>query len=245
MKKFFPVLPKDKASSSESNKVIDFEILETDPSRRPAISSYHPDIQNDVRKAYLKKGPHQPVNFDFPWTTFGRQRRRFGKHWFDLYNWLEYSESSDKGYCLPCFLFKNVSKCGGNHFVGEGFNDWKNPQRLLSHVTDPFSSHTDCVQMGHNLMNPKQSIGVAFAKQNKTTNVNYRVRVTTSLVGVKYLLRCGFPFRGSKESSDALYKGPFLELIDAFKEINEDVANVLNSAPLNNLMTCSIIICSI
>jgi hypothetical protein len=37
MKKFFSVLPKDKASSSESNKVIDFEILETDPSRRPAI----------------------------------------------------------------------------------------------------------------------------------------------------------------------------------------------------------------
>jgi hypothetical protein len=66
MKKFFPVLPKDKASSSESNTVIDFEILETDPSRRPAISSYHPNIQNDVRKAYLKKGPHQPINFDFP-----------------------------------------------------------------------------------------------------------------------------------------------------------------------------------
>jgi hypothetical protein len=38
MKKFFPVMPRDKASSnSESNKVIDFEILETDPSRRPAI----------------------------------------------------------------------------------------------------------------------------------------------------------------------------------------------------------------
>jgi len=57
MKIFFPVMPKDKASSSnsESNKVIDFEILETDPSRRPAISSYHPDIQDNVRKAYLEK----------------------------------------------------------------------------------------------------------------------------------------------------------------------------------------------
>jgi len=49
-------------------------------------------------------------------------------------------------------------------------------------------------------MNPKQSIGAAFAKQNKTTNVNYRVWVTTSLINVKYLLRCGFPFRGSHES---------------------------------------------
>jgi hypothetical protein len=49
-------------------------------------------------------------------------------------------------------------------------------------------------------MNPKQSIGAAFAKQNKTTNVNYRVRVTTSLIKVKYLLQCGFLFRGSHES---------------------------------------------
>jgi len=69
-------MPKDKASSSnsESNKVIDFEILETDPSRRPAISSYHPDIHDDVRKTYLKKGPDQPVNFDFPWIRFGKKK---------------------------------------------------------------------------------------------------------------------------------------------------------------------------
>jgi len=101
--------------------------LKIDPSRRPAISSYHPDLQDDVRKTYLKKGPHQPFNFYLPWTYFGRQRRRFGKHWFGLHSWLEYSESSDSGYCLSCFLFKNVSSYGGNHFVGDGFKDWKNP----------------------------------------------------------------------------------------------------------------------
>jgi len=99
-------MPKDKASSSEINKVIDLKILETDPSRIPPISSYHPDLQDDVRKAYLKKGLHQPVNFDFPWTNFGKQRRRFGKHWFGLHNWLEYCESSDSGYCLPFFYLK-------------------------------------------------------------------------------------------------------------------------------------------
>lgn len=43
-------------STSENNKVIDNEILETDHSRKPSISKYHSNIQNDVRKSYLKKG---------------------------------------------------------------------------------------------------------------------------------------------------------------------------------------------
>jgi len=92
--------------------------------------------------------------------------------------------------------------------------------------------------MSHNLMNPNQSIGAEFAKQNKTTNVNYRVRVNISLIATKYLLRCGFPFRGSYESCDSLFKGPFLEMLDALKESNEVLANVLDCALANNLMTC-------
>ena len=87
-------------------------------------------------------------------------------------------------------------------------------------------------------MNPKQSIGVVFANQDKTANVNYRIRVTTSLIATKFLLRFGFPFRGSSESRDSLFKGPFLEMLDALKESNEGVANVLDCTPRNNLMTC-------
>jgi len=29
------------------------------------------------------------------------------------------------------FLFKNLPKYGGDHFVGDGFNDWKNPQKIV------------------------------------------------------------------------------------------------------------------
>ncbi|CAI8583616.1 unnamed protein product [Vicia faba] len=62
MKKFFHVLSRDKATSSinleasetqhpsESIKVVDYELLETDPGIRPPISSYHHDIQNEVIK---------------------------------------------------------------------------------------------------------------------------------------------------------------------------------------------------
>ncbi|KAG5094901.1 hypothetical protein JHK84_050489 [Glycine max] len=55
-------LERDKATSSvnleasetqnpsEIIKVVDYELLETDPGIRPPISSYHPDIQNEVIK---------------------------------------------------------------------------------------------------------------------------------------------------------------------------------------------------
>ncbi|KAH1262735.1 Zinc finger MYM-type protein 1 [Glycine max] len=249
MKKFFPALSRDKATSSinleasetqhpsESIKVVDYELLETDPGIRPPISSYHPDIQNEVRKTYLKIGRHQPPhNFIYPWSLIGNQRRRFGKNWFNLYNWIDYSESKDLAFCLPCFLFKNVSKYGGDHFVTKGFSDWKNSQRLANHATSS-NSHVDCVHMSYALMNPNQSIKAAFVNQTKQMNSEYCVRVNTSLIATKFLLRCGMPFRGSDESFNSLFKGSFLELVDTLKEINPEITNVIDYAMGNNFMT--------
>ncbi|KAL5130844.1 Zinc finger MYM-type protein 1 [Glycine soja] len=189
MKKFFPVLSRDKSTSSvnleasktqhpsESIKVVDYELLETNPGIRPPISNYHPDIQNE-----------------------------------------------------------NVSKYGVDHFVTEGFSDWKNSQRLANHDTSS-NSHVDCVHMSYALMNPNQSIKAAFVNQTKQMNYEYRVRVNTSLIATKFLLRCGMPFRGSDESFNSLFKGPFLELVDTLKEINPEIANVIDCAPGNNFMT--------
>ncbi|XP_045797831.1 uncharacterized protein LOC123892019 [Trifolium pratense] len=249
MKKFFPVLSRDKASSSatveateiqhpsEGSKVVDYELLETDPGIKPPISNYHPDIQNEVRKAYLKIGRHKPPhNFAYTWSVQGSQRRRFSKNWFDLYDWIEYSESKDLAFCLPCFLFKNVSKYGGDHFVGDGFGDWKNAHRLAKHATS-CNSHIDCVHMGYALMNPIQSVKAAFVKQTKQENADYRVRINTSLIAIKYLLRSAMPFRGNDEKHDSPFKGPFLELVETLKEANPEIASVLDRAPRNNYMT--------
>ncbi|CAM8942367.1 unnamed protein product [Rhodiola kirilowii] len=85
-------------------------------------------------------------------------------------------------------------------------------------------------------MNPKQSIGAAFVKHDKKMNSDYRVRVSTSLIATKYLLRYGLAFRGSDESHESSYKGPFLELLNTLKECNQEIANVLDCAPGNNLM---------
>ncbi|KAL6500691.1 hypothetical protein OROHE_025488 [Orobanche hederae] len=120
MKRYFKVRPKFKGSSSgsviqdpleaqqssepelvipsnfanEREKNIELKTLIADPGCRKSISDYHPDIQNEVRKAYLKKGPNQPRNFTFSWTKYGDKRHRFNVNWFNKYDWLEYSESA-------------------------------------------------------------------------------------------------------------------------------------------------------
>jgi hypothetical protein len=91
MRKFFPVLSRDKVtysanlepseiqhtsksqpeippnSTNEITKVVDYKLLETDPGISPPISSYHPGIQNKIRKAYLKISRHKPPhNFVYP-----------------------------------------------------------------------------------------------------------------------------------------------------------------------------------
>jgi len=42
-----------------------------DPSLRKQIHLYAPDIQDDVRRAYVLKGPMQPKLTSFPRTPFG------------------------------------------------------------------------------------------------------------------------------------------------------------------------------
>ncbi|KAH1195850.1 Zinc finger MYM-type protein 1 [Glycine max] len=116
----------------------------------------------------------------------------------------------------------------------------ENSPRLANHATSS-NSHVDCVHMSYVLMNPNQSIKAAFVNQTKQMNSKYRVRVNTSLIATKFLLRCGIPFRGSDESFNSLFKGPFLELVDTLKEINLEIANVINCAPGNNFMTVHMI----
>ena len=45
---------------------IDVSALPSDPGERKPMSQYHPDERDEVRRAYLQKGPFQPRNHAFP-----------------------------------------------------------------------------------------------------------------------------------------------------------------------------------
>jgi len=57
----------------------------------------------------------------------------------------------------------------------------------------------------------------------KDSKKRYKIRLATALDSTKYLIKQGLSFRGHDESSSSLNKGNYFEMIDSYKEKNEDV----------------------
>jgi hypothetical protein len=70
---------------------IDVTSLEPDPGLRPQIWEFPINLQDEIRRAYIKAGPCQPKLSEFPFSGEGKNRRRFQRSWYKKYStWLEY-----------------------------------------------------------------------------------------------------------------------------------------------------------
>ncbi|KAK2457612.1 hypothetical protein QL285_004865 [Trifolium repens] len=61
--------PPNVANEFNSNEIV------RDPGLRKQINEYAPDIQDQVRRAYILKGPTQSILEKFPRTQFAREPR--------------------------------------------------------------------------------------------------------------------------------------------------------------------------
>ena len=80
--------------------------LDRDPALRIPIWKHPYYNQDEVRRAYIKWGPNQPILAEYPRTKTGVQNRRFQESWYKKFPWLEYSISKDAAFCFPCFVFQ-------------------------------------------------------------------------------------------------------------------------------------------
>jgi len=207
-----------------------------DPALRKQIYEYAPEIQDQVRRAYILKGPSQPTNI-----LKDPGSRGFSVGWYKKYNWLEYSESKDVGYCLYCFLFKQPGRAqhfGYDVFNKTGWRDWKHAYKALpEHVGGVGSAHNKCVQKYGDFKNQRQSVQRVLKRASKQSEELYQTRLTSTLRCSRYLLKQGLAFCGHNESSSSLNKGNLLELIDFLKDNNEEVRNAYDRGGLNCKMT--------
>jgi len=137
--------------SSYARSRFDSSALQSDPAERKPISHYHLNEHDEVRRAYIQKGPCQPQNHSFPQRLMSGNYRHFNVSWFDMYsNWLEYSIKKDTAFCLCCYLFKNehesLSHFGGETFTSKGFRSWNKTERFNMHVGGSNSVHNQCVK---------------------------------------------------------------------------------------------------
>jgi hypothetical protein len=149
--------------------------LQRDLGKRPQIWEFTVNLQDEMRRAYLRADPCQPILKPTKYPVSGpkNHRRRFQASWFQTYStWLEYSESKDAIFCYPCYIFakKSTGRPGSDAFTVKGFKNWKNVNvgmncPLLGHVgTDPNSPHKIAVKCCEDLKNYSRHIGKLIEK---------------------------------------------------------------------------------
>lgn len=217
----------------------DAHFLPYDPGERIPISSYDVNVQDDVRRGYILKGPCQPNEHTFPTTNKKGKNRHFSFVWFHHYNWLEYSIAKDAAFCFVCYLFKERANGGprGDAFVKEGFRNWKRPESFKKHVGGIASIHNQAQEKYNLFVAPNTKIDNVIMKVSKKDVLLYKTRLTYSLRCLRFLLKQGLPFRGHDESEESTNRGNFIELLKWLAEGNEEVNKVvLKNAPGNCIL---------
>ena len=212
--------------------------LVADPALRMPIERFHPNVQSDVRRAYLLRGPTQPIGLNFPRKRVGNDWRQFLSKWFKEHDWLEYSVSKDAAFCFYCYLFRQEAdheKFGHVVFTKTGFNDFKHAYRgFPGHVGGVSSCHNKARLCAEDFKNQRASITHKIDANTKTAEMLYEVRLTAALDVASFLIAQGHAFRGNDESSTSLNKGNFLEMIDWYKNRNDDVRVAFDELCQNN-----------
>ncbi|XXG68310.1 hypothetical protein AAC387_Pa06g1426 [Persea americana] len=210
----------------KSRLEINLADLAADPGLRSPISSYHPTDQDQIRMAYLQKGPCQPYDHKFPYTQCGQEKRRFNPAWFKDYgSWLEYSIEKDAAFCLYCYLFGEQAR--HSPFVTKGYKNWKKKERIGDHVGGPNSAHNQAYQKCQNLLNQKQYVGTIIVKQSDQAQREYRICLKAMLDCSRFLLRQGLPFCDHDEFECLNNIGNFLELLQVIANQNEAIKRVI------------------
>ncbi|PWA61101.1 hypothetical protein CTI12_AA376100 [Artemisia annua] len=141
--------------------------------------------QQDVNDNHVNESPRVEPEKDVHTSSKGRTRS-FQEVWFKRFWWLEYSETKDAAYYLPCYLFnkKPIGRVGSDRFTKQGFNMWKK----VNHGND-----------------------CAFITHEEKEVIENRLRLKTTIESVKWLTVQTWGLRVSDERPGSKNQGNLLE----------------------------------
>ena len=149
----------------------------SDPGLRKPIDDYPSEIRDQVKRAYVLRGPtQQALGFTYPRKWQSGEWRSFQHHWFGKYDWLEYSEAKDAAFCFYCYLFfqpGKPEKFGSNVFAKIGYEQWKKAlEKFDKHAAS--QSHCNSRLNCDDFMNQRTSVARKFEKHTKRKKVDTR-----------------------------------------------------------------------
>lgn len=194
--------------------------------------------------------PCQPVPFDlqdhkFPTRKIGKCIRSFHEgHYYKKLasgelvkrNWISYSPSLDKVFCVVCKLF-GTTDCKSNLLVLHGFHDW-------NHIAFKLKTHE--ISVGHLQAEIRRAMYISNQRINLQSfeGLNSKVCKNREIVKVImealiYLARQNVAFRGHCENHTSKNQGNFLELINLLSKHNAalscHLSNILSNKKKNRL----------
>ncbi|CAN1815690.1 Zinc finger MYM-type protein 1 [Linum perenne] len=213
--------------------------VERDPGKRKKVNDWPLELRDEVRRKYLSLGAYQPKQVYFRPRQYHDNSRKFQVHWYKEFNWLEYSPTTHKAYCFPCFLFGENEK-SSSALLHDGFDSWKRVHQgkecvFRIHIgTSSSSVHNRCVAYGIALMKPSTHIDQVIQRISSVEISKHRLRLKATITVILRLALQGCAFRGHDESQSSLNRGNVIEWIYFLTQWRADVNDVaLYNAPKN------------
>ncbi|CAN1743502.1 Zinc finger MYM-type protein 1 [Linum perenne] len=213
--------------------------VERDPGKRKKVNDWPLELRDEVRRKYLSLGAYQPKQVYFRPRQYHDNSRKFQVHWYKEFNWLEYSPTTHKAYCFPCFLFGENEK-SSSALLHDGFDSWKRVHQgkecvFRIHIgTSSSSVHNRCVAYGIALMKPSTHIDQVIQRIFSVEISKHRLRLKATITVILRLALQGCASRGHDESQSSLNRGNVIEWIYFLTQWRADVNDVaLCNAPKN------------
>lgn len=167
----------------------------------------------------IEWGPCQPTHDLLPNKVFLKDKdgRHFHSSWYfrthpdgtnTKRNWLSYSPSVNKLFCLDCILF---GKKSARAWVKEIFSHWKNTGiAILNHETS--NAHIEAsmkIKLRESVLPLIPSL-----EENRKSNIALNREIVKQLISVTVFLgRHCLPFRGHREGWTDQLRGNFKDLV--------------------------------
>jgi len=217
------------------------DMFRNDPAHFVKLKHLTPETRNLI----LELGPCQPLSSYLPGKSFPKDVTKENRSFKEIYyyrilpdktkclrGWLSYSLSTNKIYCMQCFLFgTNLHKNLEKSWTKNGFDSWKNLSSGIEYH-ELTNDHVNAT-LKYKLRKTSPPILPSLEYQRKIEIAMNRQVINEIIDIVLYLARHNLAFRGHRDNwSVSSPGGNFKDLVILIAKNSAPLSEHLNNIKL-------------